>query len=201
MVASKVRVEEAELRAAYHEDFEDQPRGGEELHLRHLLVPFTGEGADAKRAACATAERARARLVAGEPFDVVASQVTDKVPGSADLGWIHEARLASWMSGKVDGAAPGSVTEVIQTDFGCNVLQVVDRRPYQAKGFDEVKEQLHQRLFAERMQKEYLKFMDKLREQTYIERKGIFAQTSPPIGAGGTGAGWSTGPNEDPSGF
>ena len=202
MVASKVRVEEPELRAAYHEDFQDQPSGGDEVLLRHLLVPFTGEGADAKRAACATAERARGRLAGGEPFDVVASQVTEKVPGSADLGWIHEKRLATWMSGKVGGAAPGAVTEVIETDFGCNVLLVVDRRPYKAKGFDEVREQLHQRIFAERMQKEYLKFMDKLREQTYIERKGIFAQTAP-VGSGGlgTGSGWSTGTDEDPSGL
>jgi hypothetical protein len=101
---------------------------------------------------------------------------------------------------QVSGAAPGSVTEVIETDFGCNVLEVVDRRPYQPKGFDEVRQQLHERMFAERMQKEYLKFMDKLREQTYIERKGIFAQTSP-VGLGTGGAGWSSGPEEDPSGF
>lgn len=199
MVAAKVRLEEAELRAAYHEQYQDQPQGGDEVRLRHLLVALTSEGPEAKRAACATAERARVRLVAGEPFDVVASQVSEKVPGSADLGWIHEGRLASWMSGKVGGAQPGAVTEVIETDFGCNVLQVIDRRPYQPKTFEEVKGELHERMFAERMQKEYLKFMDKLREQTYIERKGIFAQTAP-VGSGG-GSGWSSGPDDDPSGF
>jgi parvulin-like peptidyl-prolyl isomerase len=200
MVASKVHVEEAELRAEYHETYQDQPTGGEEVRLRHLLVPFTGDSTDAKRAACASAERARVRLARGDAFDVVVSQVTEKAPGNPDLGWIHEARLASWMVPQVSGAAPGSVTEVIETDFGCNVLEVVDRRPYQPKGFDEVRQQLHERMFAERMQKEYLKFMDKLREQTYIERKGIFAQTSP-VGLGTGGAGWSSGPEEDPSGF
>jgi peptidyl-prolyl cis-trans isomerase SurA len=199
MVAAKVRLEEAELRAAYHEQYQDQPKGGDEVRLRHLLVAFTAETPEAKRAACTTAERARVRLVAGEPFDVVVSQINEKVPGSADLGWIHEGRLASWMSGEVGGAQPGAVTEVIETDFGCNVLQVIDRRPYQPKSFEEVKGELHERMFAERMQKEYLKFMDKLREQTYIERKGIFAQTAP-VG-GGPGSGWSSGPDDDPSGF
>lgn len=195
MVASKVRIEEAELRAAYHEAFEDQPTGGEELRLAHLLVPFTGQGPDARRAACASAERARARLAGGEPFDLVASQVTERAPGSGDLGWLHEGRLAAWMSRDLAGAAPGAVTPVIETDFGCNVLVVVDRRPYVKKGYDEVRAQLHERLFAERMQREYLKFMDKLREQTYIERKGVFAEAAP------VGSGFSTGPNEDPSGF
>jgi peptidyl-prolyl cis-trans isomerase SurA len=197
MVASKVRVDESEVRAAYHEDYKDQPSGGEEVRLRHLLVPFSNESADAKRAACATAERARARLVAGESFELVASQVTERLPGSADLGWIHEGRLAAWMTGTVGGAQPGVVTDVIKTDFGCNVLQVVDRRPYQRKSYEEVRDQIHQRLFAERMQREYLKFMDRLREQTYIERKGVFAEA--PVASGPQG--WSTGPNEDPSGF
>jgi peptidyl-prolyl cis-trans isomerase SurA len=197
MVASKVRIDEAELRAAYHEAFEDQPRGGEELRLRHLLIPFKGGGSDARKAACATAERARERLAKGESFDLVASQVSETPPGAGDLGWLHEGRLASWMSGKLASATPGSVTEVIETDFGCNVLQVVDRRPYVPKGYDEVRNQLHDRLFAERMQKEYLRFMDKLREQTYIERKGVFAEAGPAAGGGG----FSAGPNEDPSGF
>jgi peptidyl-prolyl cis-trans isomerase SurA len=198
MVASKVHVDEAEVRAAYHEDYQNQPRGGDELRLRHLLVPFTREGGDARRAACATAERARGRLAAGEPFDSVASSVAERAPGSGDLGWIHEGAVASWMTAKLAGAGPGTVTDVIETDFGCNVLQVVDRRPFQPKAYEEVREQLHQRLFAERMQREYLEFMDKLREQTYIERKGIFAQ-APPVGA--AGAFGSGAADEDPSGF
>ena len=120
------------------------------------------------------------------------------MPGNADSADPRE-RLAPGAAG---GGAARARDGGDPTDFGCNVLQVVDRRPYQPKGFDEVKEQLHQRMFAERMQKEYLKFMDKLREQTYIERKGIFAQTSP-VGAGGgsSGSDWSTGMDEDPSGF
>lgn len=196
MVAAKVRIDESELRAAYHEDFEDQPDGGEELRLRHLLVPFAGSGPDARRVACETAERARKRLAAGEPFDVVASQLTERAPGTGDLGWIHEARLASWMKGELGSTVAGEVTPVIETDFGCNVLQVVDRRPYQRKTYEDLRGQIYDRLFAERMQREYLKFMDKLREQTYIERKGVFAGA--PVGAAGSG--WSSGPGEDPSG-
>ena len=55
---------------------------------------------------------------------------------------------------------------------------------------------MYQRLFQERMQREYLKFMDKLREQTYVERKGIFAQAQDAGGVFGGSA-----PGEDPSGF
>jgi peptidyl-prolyl cis-trans isomerase SurA len=198
MVAAKVRIEEAELKAAYHEAFEDQPRSGDELRLSHLLVPFKGQGPDARKAACATAQRGRERLAKGDAFDLVAQELTETPPGTSDLGWLHEGRLAAWMSPQLAGAGPGTVTQVIETDFGCNVLVVVDRRPYVPKGYEEVRGALHDRLFAERMQKEYLKFMDKLREQTYIERKGVFAEAAP-VGSGG---GFGSSPvNEDPSGF
>jgi peptidyl-prolyl cis-trans isomerase SurA len=203
MVAAKVRIEEAELKASYHEAFEDQPRTGDELRLSHLLVPFkSGGGPDARKAACATAQRGRDRLAKGDAFELVAQELTEAPPGSSDLGWLHEVRLAAWMSPQLTGAGPGTVTQVIETDFGCNVLVVVDRRPYVPKGYDEVRGALHDRLFAERMQKEYLKFMDKLREQTYIERKGVFAEAAPVGSGAGSGGGFgSSSLNEDPSGF
>jgi peptidyl-prolyl cis-trans isomerase SurA len=196
MVAAKVRVSESEVKAAYHEEYADQPEGGSEVHLRHLLVPLLGEGADARRAACATAERARARLLEGEAFDLVVAE-TGNTPGSGDIGWLHEARLASWMAPQVESAEPGAITPVIETEFGCNVVQVVERRPFRPASYEEAKEHIHDRLFGERMQREYLRFMDRLREQTYVERKGVFAQA--PVGAGPSGFG--DGSREDPSGF
>ena len=199
MVASKVRVDDAEVRAAYHEEYQDQPSGGEELRLRHLLIPYTSDAPDSRKGACAVAERARVRLAGGERFEVVASQIPEKTPGSGEIGWMHEDRLAGWMTAQVRNAAAGSVTPVIETEFGCNVLQVVQRRPYEPRSFEQAKEEVYQRIFAEKMQREYLKFMDKLREQTYVERKGIFAQAQAPGGGGGLFGGAA--PGEDPSGF
>jgi len=196
MVASKVRVEDAEVRAAYHEEFEDQPVGGQEVRLRHLLVPYGSEAPDARRGACAAAERARARIAGGESFTVVVSEIEQKAPGSGEIGWMHEDRLAGWMTVPVQGTAAGGVTPVVETEFGCNVLEVVQRRPYEPRSFEQVKDQVYSQLFQERMQREYLKFMDKLREQTYVERKGIFAQAQ-----GGGGVFGGSAPGEDPSGF
>jgi parvulin-like peptidyl-prolyl isomerase len=99
------------------------------------------------------------------------------------------------MTGPVRSAAAGSVTPAIETDFGCNVLEVVQRRPYEPREFEAVRDEVYQRLFAEKMQREYLRFMDKLREQTYVERKGAFAQAQQGGLLGGSA------PGEDPSGF
>ena len=177
MVASRVTVDESEVRALYHEKYEDQPTGGDEVHLAHLLVPFTGDGAAGKRTACADAGRARSLLMSGETLDLVASELPEE-SRAVDLGWIHDAALASWMADEVGSLSPGQATRVIETEFGCNVLQLVERRSFKKREFEDVKNQLFDELFAVRMQEEYVEFMEKLRKQTYIERKGFFAEAS-----------------------
>jgi len=177
MVASRVTVEESEVLELYNEKYQDQPTGGDEVHLAHLLVPFTAEGPAARRTACADATRARTLLTAGETLDLVADELPEQAR-AVDLGWIHDAALASWMADEVRSLAPGGATRVIETEFGCNVLQLVERRTFTKREFDDVKNQLYDELFAVRMQEEYVEFMEKLRKQTYIERKGFFAEAA-----------------------
>jgi peptidyl-prolyl cis-trans isomerase SurA len=177
MVASRVTVEEAEVLALYQERYQDQPSGGDELHLAHLLVPFSGEGTAARTAACRDALEMRAKLDSGQSLDLVASELPEE-SRAYDLGWIHDAALASWMAQEVLDLEPGGTTPVIETEFGCNVLQVVERRSFRRREFDDVKEQLYDELFNQRMQQEYIEFIEKLRKQTYIERKGFFADAA-----------------------
>ncbi|MDX1650076.1 MAG: hypothetical protein R3263_09510, partial [Myxococcota bacterium] len=78
----------------------------------------------------------------------------------------------------VDRMEPGDLSGVIRQPFGCNLMQLVDRRPYERITYDEVRDQLRGRLFSERMSEKYTEFIQELREQTYIERRGIFAEAA-----------------------
>jgi peptidyl-prolyl cis-trans isomerase SurA len=179
MVASRVRLEETDVQAAYDERFENQPAGGIEVHLRHVVVPYESDDLTERSGVCLIAEKARARLARGDAFGEVLLDLPPlSAQGSRDLGWIHQALLASWMAPPVVRLEPGGVTEVISTDFGCNVIELVDRREFEPKTYDEVRNQLYDLLFAQKMQEEYLEFMEKLRKRTYIERKGIFADAA-----------------------
>jgi parvulin-like peptidyl-prolyl isomerase len=82
------------------------------------------------------------------------------------------------MADEVGSLSPGQATRVIETEFGCNVLQLVERRSFKKREFEDVQGQLFDELFAVQMQEEYVEFMEKLRKQTYIERKGFFAEAS-----------------------
>jgi len=176
VVAARVRVSDEELRTLYDEQLAKTPEGGEELDLRLIVVTRENDEPEAKAAACAAVAAARARIVAGEPFEAVAREVSESNPeqGGAQ-GWVHESQLARWMRPAVEGLQPGGLSERVESDFGCGLVKVEDRRAFVPLGFEQAKPRLHQRVAEQRMAEEYKKFIEKLRSQTYIEKKGVFA--------------------------
>lgn len=176
MVRSRVQLEGEEVRALYEERFGDQRDGGTEVYVRHLLVLPDGRSASSADQACDVAAAARVEISGGETdFPSVARRVSDLNPErGGDLGWIHRADLAAWMSDIIESMQPGQLSEVIRMPFGCNLLELVDRREFQPISFEQAEPQLRNYLFQQKTEIEYTKWLDVLREQTFIERKGAF---------------------------
>lgn len=176
MVRSRVEIEEEEVRALYEERFADQPEGGQEVYVRHILVMPQGRSASDAGTACQVADRARQAIVAGETsFPAMAQQISDMNPErGGDLGWIHRKDLAGWMSDVVDRLEPGQVSRVVEMPFGCNLLELVDRREFRPISFEEAGPQLRNMLFQQKTEVEYGEWLDVLRSQTHIEKKGAF---------------------------
>jgi len=175
MVRSRVEVSQEELQTLYDERFANQPSGGEEVYLRHIVVRSNGPTASSSADACAIIAGARAEIEAGADFQTVARRVTEMNPErEGDLGWIHDSELASWMDSAIANLKPGDFTPPIEMSFGCNLLQLVDRRPFKAVSFEEAQPQLRNLLFQQKTEAEYVKWIDVLRKQTHIERKGSF---------------------------
>ncbi len=177
LVASKVRVEESEVKALYDEQLAAQPEGGEEFFVRAIVVTPQGDAPDALAVACGQVDVAHARISAGETFEAVAGEVSEANPeGGGAQGWVHESELASWMRGPVAALPAGGVSGRIDADFGCGLVKLVERRAFVPLSFEQAQERLSRRIFDERMGVEYKKMIERLRAQTYIERKGIFGE-------------------------
>jgi peptidyl-prolyl cis-trans isomerase SurA len=173
----KVEVEESAVRKLYDQRFKDQPDGGEQVHLRQLLIP-AGPNKDLETA-CAEVKAAAERIAAGETFEAVASQVSVVAPQQGgDIGWLHESMLAPWMAKLVAGLQPGEISPVNRQPFGCNLLQLVDRKAFERITYEMAKPQLYRELQQTMMESEYVKWMEKLREHTYIQRFGYFADAA-----------------------
>jgi peptidyl-prolyl cis-trans isomerase SurA len=179
MVRSQVRIDEKEVRDLYLERYGNQPLGGQQLHLRQVLVAFDGDSGRTREAACALVETTSARLSKGDSFESVASELS-RVPGvqGGDLGWLMEENLAGWMHELVDGLAPGQTSQATNLPYACTLLQLVERREYTPVTFEMAQEQLTEEVFRRKMETEYDAWLEQLRGGTFIERRGYFADAA-----------------------
>jgi len=179
MIAAKVDLEEDDLKRLYAEQFAKQPAGGETVHLRQILVVFGPEaGRDLPEARRIAAE-AEARIRQGTPFEEVAKEISAVAPmDGGDIGWIHVDSMAPWMKEALAPLQPGGVTGVIELPFGCGLMKLVERREWIPVTYEAAKPVLEQQVFEEKVSAEYRRWMDQLRANSYIERRGYFADAA-----------------------
>ncbi|MCH2172612.1 SurA N-terminal domain-containing protein [Myxococcota bacterium] len=179
MVTSQVEIDESEVSALYAERFSEQPLGGEEVHIRQLLVLHGGESGRTAAQACAITNEVRERVLAGAAFEELARADNAIVPErGGDIGWVHTNNLSAWMKQNLAPLKAGQLSDVTELPMGCNLLQLVDRRTYEFISFEQAKPRLAQELFAEKEMVKYREWMEEMRAETYIERQGHFADAA-----------------------
>jgi peptidyl-prolyl cis-trans isomerase SurA len=173
----KIQIEEEEMRRLYDQRYSDQRDAGEMIHLRQLMVPVS-EVVDANTA-CAEVQAAAELIAGGEAFEVVAAEISVIAPrNGGDVGWLHVDSLAPWMAELVANLGPGGISKVSQQSFGCSLLKVVERRAFERMTYEKAEESLFMELRQAKMEQEFVKWMDELRDHTYIKRRGYFADAA-----------------------
>jgi peptidyl-prolyl cis-trans isomerase SurA len=176
VVGPKIKIEEDAVKRLFQERYGNQPSGGDQVHLRQILIPH-GEGTGrSKEEACAQVAAAAARIDGGERFDFVASETSAVAPErGGDLGWVMSSELAGWMSEVVKGLAPGQRSGVVEQEGACALLELVDRQEYAPVTFETARPMLEREIRGRLEVQEYQSWLDKMRENTFIERRGPFA--------------------------
>jgi peptidyl-prolyl cis-trans isomerase SurA len=170
VIGSRIEIKPEEVQAIYDQEFASRPTSGVEFHVRSFVVaPPTP---DEKAAACTRAREAHTRVARGEDLLDVADGIATMNP---ELGWVHESQLAPWLEAAVRSLAPGQLGEVTEEPFGCVFVQLLERRDVTPVAFEDAQRAIMNRLYQERMQGAYEKFIEDIRSHTYIERKGTVA--------------------------
>ena len=180
IVRSRVHIDDAEIEALYNQQYANQRDSGSELHLRHLLIAVSAERMRDQNTACRIAGDVRQEILAGNvTFSQAAERFSDtNAERGGDLGWVHAEELAGWMAPALDRLETGGVSEVVAMSFGCNLLMVVERRDVQPVTFEQARPSIEQALYGQKMEEEYNAWIEKLREQVYVERKGTYAEAT-----------------------
>ena len=179
LLAPDVKVEEKDVRAIYDAQFATQPDKANMIRVRQMLISFGPDSARTSEQACDAIGVARERVAKGESFESVAKQVSEVAPkDGGDLGWLPVDQLAPWMREALDPLQVGGISELILQPFGCSVLQLVERRELEKPSYEKVHDALKEEAFDQKLDKRYREWLEELRQKTYIDRRGYFADAS-----------------------
>ena len=116
---------------------------------------------------------ARDRVRAGEAFAKVAAEVSESATKDKGglIGPINLSDMDPALKDVIDKLRAGDVTEPIRTAAGYQLFALESRADAQLEAFDKVRDLISQKVYAQRLDGETKKYLDKLRAQALIEWK------------------------------
>ncbi|MEQ1946350.1 MAG: peptidylprolyl isomerase [Bryobacteraceae bacterium] len=143
-VEQSITVSDAQLRQTYSGSM-DNFRMPERVEARHILLMTQGKPEAEKKAALTKAQDLLKQVKAGGDFAALA-KANSQDPGSAvkggDLGFIVRGQTVPEFEKFVFSAKPKDISDIVTTEYGYHIIQVMSKEAARVKPFDEVKEQL-----------------------------------------------------------
>jgi len=143
-VAKTIQVPDEELRRIYQSS-QDRFRTPERVKARHILLMTTGKSDEEKAKAKAKADELLKQLKGGADFAALAkanSEDTGTKDNGGDLGWITRGQTVENFEKTAFALKPNELSDVIATEYGYHIIQVLEKEPARLRPFEEVREEL-----------------------------------------------------------
>jgi peptidyl-prolyl cis-trans isomerase D len=143
-IGETIPVSDADVQA-YYNAHQDQYRTPERVHARHILVA-TANKSDAEKAKLkAKADDLQKKAKSGGDFANLAQNNSDD-PGSAskggDLGWVVRGQMVKEFEDATFALKPAEISNVITTQYGYHIIQVLEKEQAHVKTLAEVKPEI-----------------------------------------------------------
>lgn len=173
-VRQKVKIADEDLKAEYAKQARDEGQDAE-VHARHILVQVAPKAtpeqiAAAQAKAQALAEEARKP---GVDFAELAKKKSEgpSAADGGDLGFFRRGVMVAEFERAAFSLPLGGVSDPVRTKFGWHVLKVEERRAVAPRPFDEVKEQLREKMLRGQLEKYTEQYVQELRAAANVEVK------------------------------
>ncbi len=168
-VDSKVTVSEPEIEERYRLDIQDYTQAPR-LRLREIVVRFddTNEVDQGQKA-----RRLLQDVRQGADFAEVARMHSESGSRDAggDLGFFNEGELTAALEAAAFELDPGEVSEIIRLDTAFYIIRVEEKEEATTKSLAEVRNEVADAIFQEKMSEQMGRFVKQLRERAIIEIK------------------------------
>lgn len=174
-VGGKISIPRSELQK-YYEDHAKEFVRQEQVFLREIFVSTEGKDAAGAAAAEKKAKDLVARARKGEKFPELARDNSDSQTAQnfGDLGGMKREDLRKEISDMVWELPRNGVTEPIKTERGFLILKVEDKHQAGQAKFEEVENEIQERLFMPRFQPKIREYLTQLRQDAFLEIKEGF---------------------------
>lgn len=177
-VGSRINIKKEELQKYYNEHKSEFVRE-ERVFLREIFLSTVGKDDAAVAATEKKAKDLAARARKGEKFPEMARDNSDSASAQngGDIGPWEKGKLKKEIEDRVWNEPRGYVTDPIKTPEGFLIYKVDDHQKAGLASYEEVENEIMDKLFAPRMQPEMRKYLTKLREQAFLEIKPGYVDT------------------------
>jgi len=113
------------------------------------------------------------KLEAGEGFEDLAKKYSEGPyrETGGELGSIEKGTLEKTLEEGVDNLEIGEVSPWVHTSNGWYLLKLIDKKEEHVKSFDEVREEIENKIFQKKREEKTIKYIEELKEKSYIEIK------------------------------
>ncbi len=143
-VAQTITVPDEELRRLYEQN-KDSFRVSERVHVRHILLKTTGKSPAEVAKLKAQAEDLDKKLKQGADFAELAKKYSEDTGSAAkggELGWVVRGQTVKAFEDAAFSLKPKEISNVITTEYGFHIIQVLEKEQAHVRPFEEVKAQL-----------------------------------------------------------
>ncbi len=136
----------------YYQSHIDQYKLEDRSHVAHILFKTVGmtdaEAAEVKKKAEDVLDKAKH----GGNFADLAKQYSEDTTKDkgGDLGWIVRGQTVPEFEAAAFSLPKGSISDLVKTQYGFHIIQVIDRDPARTQTFDEVKANIANQLGQEK---------------------------------------------------
>ena len=171
-VTSKVVITDEESKA-YYDKNPQRFKQPEQIKASHILIKVDAKADEAKKAeARQRIEKVQQKLKDGGDFAALAKEYSEG-PSSAkggDLGYFRHGQMVKPFEEAALALKPNEVSDVVETRFGYHLIKVYDNKPEQTLAYADVKDKIIQRLKQEKIEKEAVQYVDKLKKDAKLEK-------------------------------
>lgn len=152
ILSPKIKITDKEMKE-YFEENKDDYKQQEQVEASHILVDTEEK-----------AKEIKAKLDKGEDFATLAKENSTDTASAEDggkLGYFGKGEMTEEFEKAAFAMKSGEISEPVKTDYGYHIIKVTGKKEEKEANFKDVKDEIKEVLFDEKLNTEYATWLEK----------------------------------------